>query len=76
MRKLMQAGLSVALVHVVAGCGTLFNSGPAKMTFTSSPAGAEVWVNGMRQGTTPRRGDRVVVRADHQHRARHAGSDG
>src|SRR5690606_18412236 len=53
MRKLMQAGLSVAPVAAVAGCGALFNSGPAKVTFTSSPEGAEVWVNGMRRGTTP-----------------------
>lgn len=53
MGKLMQAGLSAALAAAVAGCGALFNGGPAKVTFTSSPEGAEVWINGMRRGTTP-----------------------
>jgi len=51
--KLMQVGIAAVLAAAVAGCGALFNSGPAKVTFTSSPEGAEVWVNGMRRGTTP-----------------------
>lgn len=53
MGKLMQAGLALALGVVVAGCGALFNGGPAKITFTSAPDGAEVWIDGMRRGTTP-----------------------
>ena len=53
MDKLMQLGLAVAFAAVVAGCGALFNSGPAHVMFTSTPAGAEVWIDGMRRGTTP-----------------------
>jgi len=37
----------------LAGCGALFNGGPALVTFTSSPEGADVYVNGTRRGTTP-----------------------
>jgi hypothetical protein len=47
---------SVALVPVmlfVAGCGVLFNSGPAAVMLTSNPNEAEVWIDGSRRGTTP-----------------------
>ena len=44
----------VALIAITAaGCGALFNSGPALVTFTSSPEGADVYVNGTRRGVTP-----------------------
>lgn len=44
----------VALIAITAaGCGALFNSGPALVTFTSSPDGADVYVNGTRRGVTP-----------------------
>jgi hypothetical protein len=38
---------------VVAGCGVLFNSGPATVMLTSNPNEAEVWIDGARRGTTP-----------------------
>jgi hypothetical protein len=38
---------------VLAGCGALFNSGPANVMFTSAPNEADVWVNGNRMGATP-----------------------
>jgi hypothetical protein len=50
MRKLMLAAMAAV---VVGGCGALFNSGPAHVTFSSSPDGAEVLVNGTPRGTTP-----------------------
>lgn len=44
----------IALVGLgAAGCGALFNNGPELVTFTSSPDGAEVLINGARRGTTP-----------------------
>jgi len=49
----MRARLAPVLAAALAGCGALFNGGPAKVTFTSSPDGAEVWIDGMRRGTTP-----------------------
>lgn len=42
-----------AVVLVLAGCGALFNSGPASVIFTSSPNESEVWINGNRMGVTP-----------------------
>ena len=38
---------------LLAGCGALFNGGPAKVAFTSSPDGADVIVDGTRRGSTP-----------------------
>lgn len=37
----------------LAGCGALFNAGPAQVTFNSEPSGAEVFIDGNRYGTTP-----------------------
>ena len=42
-----------AVAVVLAGCGALFNNGPANVMVTSSPNEAEVWMNGNRVGTTP-----------------------
>ena len=36
-----------------AACGALFNSGAARVNFTSTPDTAEVWIDGVRRGTTP-----------------------
>lgn len=46
-------GLLVAVLLFVAGCGVLFNSGPAAVMLTSNPNEAEVWIDGSRRGTTP-----------------------
>jgi len=53
MRRGVGMLAAVAMVLGVAGCGALFNSGPAKVSFTSSPEGAEIWIDGVRRGTTP-----------------------
>ena len=45
--------LLLAGVAAAAGCGALFNSGPARVNFTSTPDNAEVWIDGVRRGTTP-----------------------
>lgn len=37
----------------LAGCGALFNGGPANVTMQSNPAGAEVWIDGTNRGVTP-----------------------
>jgi hypothetical protein len=36
-----------------SACGAIFNSGPQRVNFTSTPDSAEVWVDGVRRGTTP-----------------------
>lgn len=41
------------LTLALAGCGALFNAGPAQVTFNSEPSGAEVLIDGNRYGTTP-----------------------
>ncbi|HEX2777866.1 MAG TPA: PEGA domain-containing protein [Gemmatimonadaceae bacterium] len=38
---------------IVASCGAIFNSGAARVNFTSTPDNAEVWIDGVRRGTTP-----------------------
>ena len=50
MRTLL---LALLVFPVALGCGALFNGGPAKVTFTSAPEQAEVWIDGTRRGTTP-----------------------
>lgn len=45
--------LLLAAGAAAAGCGALFNSGPARVNFTSTPDNAEVWIDGVRRGTTP-----------------------
>src|SRR5688572_33407775 len=42
----------VALLSL-AGCGALFNSGPANVAMSTNPPGAEVWVNGTNRGISP-----------------------
>ena len=37
----------------LAGCASIFSSGPTELNFVSDPDGAEVWVNGELLGTTP-----------------------
>lgn len=50
MKKLM---VVLAAGMAVAGCGAIFNGGPARVNFTSTPDTAEVWIDGSRRGTTP-----------------------
>jgi len=52
MRKSVRF-LTLAAVLAVPACGAIFNSGPQKVTFNSDPAGAEVWIDGSRRGSTP-----------------------
>lgn len=49
----MRTIAALTCCFALAGCGALFNGGPAKVTFTSAPEGAEVWIDGTRRGTTP-----------------------
>jgi hypothetical protein len=42
-----------AVATLLAGCGAIFNGGPASVMFTSSPNEAEVWINDNRMGVTP-----------------------
>ena len=43
----------VALLLVLVSCATLFSDGADKITFTSEPAGADVYLNGTIIGKTP-----------------------
>jgi len=52
MKWTKQAAVLIATTFIV-GCGALFNSGPQMVQFTSSPDGADVWVNGTPRGKTP-----------------------
>lgn len=45
--------LTLILTFGLAGCGALFNGGPAKVAFNSEPSGADVIINGNRYGQTP-----------------------
>jgi hypothetical protein len=42
-----------AVALLLAGCGALFNGGPATVMLNSTPNDAEVWINGNRMGTNP-----------------------
>jgi hypothetical protein len=53
MRKLMTKSAIFATALVMTGCGALFNGGPATVQFTSTPDGAEVWIDGTPRGRTP-----------------------
>jgi hypothetical protein len=41
------------LLAAALGCGAVFNGGPARVNVTSSPADADVWVDGINYGVTP-----------------------
>jgi hypothetical protein len=45
--------VTLAGIAAAAGCGAMFNGGPATVHFTSTPDGADVWVNGSPRGKTP-----------------------
>ena len=50
----MKKVVAIAMAGVLAaGCGAIFNSGPARVNFTSTPDSSEVWIDGVRRGTTP-----------------------
>lgn len=48
----------------LAGCASIFSSGPTALSFGSDPDGAQVVVNGERMGTTP---VTLELHANHQH---------
>lgn len=41
------------LCVILAGCGALFNGGPANVAFNSDPSGAQILIDGTARGTTP-----------------------
>jgi hypothetical protein len=45
--------VALALPLVGGGCGTVLGKGRAPVQLTSSPAGADVYVDGVHQGRTP-----------------------
>lgn len=45
--------IPVALLPVVVGCATVLAKKVTPVMMTSTPAGAEVWIDGARAGTTP-----------------------
>jgi len=49
MKKL----LSLLLIVSITGCATLFKGSSEKVSFSSAPDGAEVYVNGSLLGKTP-----------------------
>jgi len=50
----MKTRMMIAAACVAASaCGAIFNSGPARVNFTSAPDTSEVWIDGVRRGTTP-----------------------
>lgn len=52
MRKWNGVALVVPM-FAIAGCGALFNGGPASVTITSTPSESEVWIDGSLVGSTP-----------------------
>ena len=48
-----QVAFFLALVAPLAGCATIMSGKTQPLTFNSSPEGADVYVNGMKVGTTP-----------------------
>jgi hypothetical protein len=52
-RALCTSFLAVSAVFVLSGCATLFSSGPERVTIQSTPAGANVVINGVVMGATP-----------------------
>ncbi len=52
-KRILSIVLIVALLPVVAGCATLFKGRNEKVAFNSNPVGADVYVNGVKMGTTP-----------------------
>ena len=44
---------AILTLLLTTGCATLFNDGMKTVAMSSNPAGAEVWIDGTRRGTTP-----------------------
>ena len=44
---------TILLLLATAGCATLFNDSTKPVAMGSTPAGAEVWINNVKRGTTP-----------------------
>lgn len=53
MKRLFAVVLLCSLVWMSFGCAALFTSGRGKVSASSNPSGAEVWVNGEKMGQTP-----------------------
>ena len=53
LKRTFRSIVAATAVTAAAGCGALFNGGPATVQFTSTPDGAEVWVDGTPRGKTP-----------------------
>lgn len=53
MKRLTALLLLVFTLPVLNGCATLFTGSEDVVTFESSPAGAEILINGIEKGTTP-----------------------
>jgi hypothetical protein len=51
----------VSLLALLCSCATVFSPGHDSLTFTSEPAGAEVFIDGQRAGATP-----LTLRMDRQ----------
>lgn len=57
MRKFQRTGACIGLIAVTlftfSGCATLFKGTTEPVSYSSSPAGADVYVNGQLMGKTP-----------------------
>lgn len=51
--KKIGAVVAALSLSSLSACGALFNGGPANVSVNSTPAGAEVWVDGTNRGVTP-----------------------
>lgn len=53
MKKISAVIVLMSLILVLTGCATIFTGGRGKFQATSSPQGADVFVNGEKMGQTP-----------------------
>src|SRR6516164_9781265 len=53
MKKSLAVLMTVQLVWFSTGCATVFHGSSEKVTFTSDPEGANVYLDGMNAGFTP-----------------------
>ena len=72
--RLASAALLGLLIVLLSGCATLFNNKTPAVDLASTPAGAEVYVDGYYVGTTPVQVN-LTVREDHVVEFRKEGHD-
>ncbi len=53
IQKLFTLTLAATILFMSSGCATLFGPSQQQVYTTSTPAGADVYVNGVRMGVTP-----------------------